>query len=148
MSIKTPSIEFLVPARVEALREVLIPLFAESCDGNEISRDNLTPEQILDDAVAGRAVVFLGFENNIPTCVLAIQFYMEAGKKGADILALAGRGLITFKRYYWKPIIEWLKANRVQYLDAYVDQKHTRVYQQRYGFDKSCAFMRMKLSEK
>lgn len=143
----TPSIEYLTPERVEELRDVLVPLFQESCDGNEISKDNLTPEQILDFATVGYAVVFLGSEDGVPTCVLAIQFFTEGVRKGADVLALAGRGLLTFKHYYWQAILDWLRANQVKYLDAYVDQRRAKMYQSRFGFNKSCALVRMNLME-
>jgi hypothetical protein len=143
----TPSIEYLTPERVVELREVLLPLFQQSCEGNEISKDTLTPEDVLALAVTEEAVVFLGCEDNEPTCVLAIQFFTEGARKGADILALAGRGLTTFKRHYWQVILDWLKANQIRFLDAYVDERRAKMYQSRFGFDRSCALVRMNLME-
>ena len=143
----TPSIEFLTPERIVELRDVLVPLFQQSCDGNEISKDNLTPDDILAFALVGDAAVFLGCEDGEPTCVLAIQFFVEGAKKGADVLALAGRGLTTFKKHYWQVILDWLRANEVRYLDAYVDESRAKVYQSRFGFGKSCALVRMDLME-
>jgi hypothetical protein len=140
-----PSIEFLTPDRVMELREVLTPLFQQSCDGNEISKENMTPEDILNAALTDQAVIFLGCEDGEPTCVLAIQFFVEGLQKGADVLALAGKGLTTFKRYYWDAILEWLRLNGVQYLDAYVDERRAKMYQSRFGFNKSCALVRMNL---
>jgi hypothetical protein len=145
--VSTPSIEYLTPERIVELREVLIPLFQESCDGNEISKDNLTPEDVLALALVGEAVVFLGCEDGEPTCVLAIQFFKEGVRKGADVLALAGRGLTTFKRHYWQVILDWLRENQVKYLDAYVDERRAKMYQSRFGFGKSCALVRMDLME-
>jgi hypothetical protein len=142
-----PSIEYLTPERVVELREVLLPLFQQSCDGNEISKENLTPEDILALAVTGEAVVFLGCEDDEPTCVLAIQFFIEGTRKGADVLALAGKGLVTFKQHYWQSILDWLKANQIKYLDAYVDGRRAKMYQSRFGFNKSCALVRMNLME-
>lgn len=143
----TPSIEYLTPARVLELREQLVPLFQQSCDGNEISKDNLTPDDILALALVEEAVVFLGCEDNEPTCVLAIQFFTEGAKKGADVLALAGKGLTNFKRHYWQVILDWLRVNQVRFLDAYVDERRAKMYQSRFGFDKSCALVRMNLME-
>lgn len=143
----TPSIEYLTPERVVELREVLLPLFQQSCEGNEISKDTLTPEDVLTLALTEEAVVFLGCEDNEPTCVLAIQFFTEGARKGADILALAGRGLTTFKRHYWQVILDWLKANQIRFLDAYVDERRAKMYQSRFGFDRSCALVRMNLME-
>jgi hypothetical protein len=145
--VTTPSIEYLTPERVVELREVLLPLFKQSCDGNEISKDTLTPEEVLALALTEEAVVFLGCEDNEPTCVLAIQFFTEGARKGADVLALAGKGLTTFKRHYWQVILDWLKANQVRYLDAYVDERRSKMYQSRFGFSKSCALVRMELME-
>lgn len=143
----TPSIEFLTFERLVELRGVLLPLFQESCDGNEISADSLTPEDILAFALVGEAVIFLGCEDGTPTCVLVIQFFVEGAHKGANILALAGRGLITFKRYYWQVILDWLRANQIKYLDACVDKHRAKVYQTKFGFGKSCMLLRMNLEE-
>ncbi len=139
------NIEFLTVPRIIELKDKLVPLFQMSCDGNEISKDDTTPDEILALALTEQAVVFAGYEDEELDCVLAIQFYVEGGKKGADVIALAGRGLVKFKKHYWHVIIAWLRANGVKYLDAYVDQKHTKMYQNRYGFDKACGLVRMKL---
>jgi hypothetical protein len=70
---------------------------------------------------------------------------MANGHKGADLIALAGKHLIAFKRRYWKSIIEWLKANEIEFLDAYVPAERAMLYTNKFGFDKSCAYMRMSL---
>jgi hypothetical protein len=141
------SIEYLTPQRVEELWVYLDPMLQKSCEGNEISKDEMDAKEIHDLAVSGMCVLFVYFENDVPACVLAIQFFMEGNKKGASILALGGKNLLTFKRLYWQSILDWLKANKVQYLDAYVASEYTKVYLKKFGFEKSCALVRMPLKE-
>ena len=140
-----PGVEYLTVARVKELREQLLPLFSESCDGNEVTRDDLDPEYILQQAIDGLAVVFAGYEDGELTSVLVLQFCLEAGKKGATVLALAGRGLLTFKRFYWKAVLDWLKLNHVKVLEACVAQEHVPVYKRKYGFDRAAGLVRMRL---
>lgn len=143
----SPSIEMLSAERVTELWPELEPLLSKSIEGNEISKDNLDTQEIYDLATTGMCVLFVYFENNIPTCVLSIQFFMEGSKKGASILALGGKNLLSFKRFYWQSILDWLKANKVKYLDAYVASEYTKVYLKKFGFEKSCALVRMPLKE-
>lgn len=143
----TPSIECLSLERVAELREVLLPLFERSCDGNEITRDNLTPEEVLDTVMDGDAVAFLYCEDGEPTLTLVFQFYEEGSQKCADILAMAGKNLSNFRRYYWQDILDWLRANQIKYLDAFVDGRRAKMYQSRFGFGMTCALVRMDLME-
>jgi hypothetical protein len=43
--------------------------------------------------------------------------------------------------------LDWLKANQIRFLDAYVDERRAKMYQSRFGFDRSCALVRMNLME-
>jgi hypothetical protein len=144
---KKPAIEFLTPERAAELREELLTLLSAASNGHEIAMDSFTPELIVQQAVDGQAVIFLGFEDGEPTAVLAIQFFMDGARKGADIMAFAGQGMLSFKRYYWEAVINWLKANKVEYLDAYVDSRRVKVYEAKFGFKKSCALIRKTLVE-
>ncbi len=139
------SIEMLTPERVIELWPVLEPHFDAACKGNEIAKDELDAKDIYILAVTGLAAVFVGFENNEPTCVMGIQFNSINGHKCADIVALAGSGLIKFKTAYWQSILEWLKANGVKFLDACVPEHRAKIYLSRFGFSKSCAYVRMTL---
>lgn len=141
------SIEFLTPQRVEELWVYLDPMLQKSCEGNEISKGETTAKEIHDLAVTGMCCLFVYFEDNVPTLVLAIEFFMEGNKKGASILALGGKNLMNFRRFYWQSILDWLKANKVQYLDAHVASEYTKVYLKKFGFEKSCALVRMPLKE-
>jgi hypothetical protein len=67
------------------------------------------------------------------------------GRRGADVMALAGRGLMRFKAAYWDIILEWLRANKVEFLDAYAPERLAKIYMNRFGFNKSCSYVRMTL---
>lgn len=137
------SIEMLSAERVTELWPQLEPLFDKAAKGNEIAKDELDATDIYILAQTGMCVVFVGFESGVPACVLAIQFYMVGNKKGADIIALAGKNLMQFKMAYWESIVEWLKTNQVQFLDAYVTDRWAKIYKSKFGFNKSCSYVRM-----
>ena len=142
---KVMTIEMLTPERVTELWPVLEPHFDAACRGNEIARDELDAKDMYILAVTEMVAVFVGFEDGEPACVLGIQFNTTNGKRGADVVALAGRGLIRFKSAYWRTILEWLRANGVQFLDAYVPEQRAKIYMNRFGFSKSCMYVRMTL---
>jgi hypothetical protein len=139
------SIEMLTPERVTELWPVLEPHFEAACQGNEIAKDELDAKDIYVLAMTGLVAIFVGFENGEPACVMGIQFTNTNGHKGADVMALAGRGLMRFKRAYWRSIIEWLKANGVEFLDAYAPERLAKIYMSKFGFNKSCMYVRMAL---
>ena len=139
------SIEMLTPERVTELWSVLEPYFDAACKGNEVAKDELDATDIYVLAVTGLIAVFVGFEDGKPACVMGIQFNTANGHKCADIMALAGRGLMRFKAAYWKVIIEWLKANGVEFLDAYAPERLAKIYMNKFGFQKSCMYVRMAL---
>lgn len=139
------SIEMLTPERVTELWPVLEPHFDAACQGNEIAKDELDAKDIYVLAITGMVAVFVGFEDGEPACVLGIQFNTTNGHKCADVMALAGRGLMRFKAAYWHIILEWLRANEVKFLDAYAPERLAKIYRNRFGFDKSCMYVRMAL---
>jgi len=139
------SIEMLTPERVTELWPVLEPYFDAACKGNEIAKDELDAKDIYVLAITGLVAVFVGFEDGKPACVLGIQFNTTNGHKGADVMALAGRGLMRFKAAYWHIILEWLKVNGVEFLDAYAPERLAKIYMNRFGFNKSCMYVRMAL---
>lgn len=139
------SIEMLTPERVTELWPVLEPYFDAACKGNEIAKDELDAKDIYVLAVTGLVAVFVGFEDGEPACVMGIQFNTTNGHKCADVIALAGRGLMRFKAAYWHIILEWLKANGVEFLDAYAPERLAKIYMNRFGFNKSCMYVRMTL---
>lgn len=139
------SIEMLTPERVTELWPVLEPHFEAACQGNEIAKDELDAKDIYVLAVTGMVAVFVGFEDNEPACVLGIQFNTTNGHRCADVMALAGRGLMRFKAAYWQSILDWLKSNGVEFLDAYAPERLAKIYMNRFGFNKSCMYVRMAL---
>jgi hypothetical protein len=141
----TMTIEMLTPERVTELWPVLEPYFDAACKGNEVTKDELDAKDIYVLAVTGLVAIFVGFEDGEPACVMGIQFNTTNGHKCADVMALAGRGLIKFKAAYWHIILEWLKANEVEFLDAYAPERLAKIYLNRFGFNKSCTYVRMAL---
>lgn len=139
------SIEMLTPERVTELWPVLELYFDAACNGNEIAKDELDAKDVYVLAVTGLVAVFVGFEDGEPACVMGIQFNTTNGRKCADVMALAGRGLMRFKAAYWPIILEWLRANDVEFLDAYAPERLAKIYLNRFGFDKSCVYVRMSL---
>lgn len=139
------SIEMLTPERVTELWPVLEPHFEAACASHEIAQDEMDAKDIYVLAVAGAVAVFVGFEDGDPACVLVIQFNLTNGRKGADIVVLGGRNLVQFKIAYWEIILEWLRANGVKFLDAYANDRLARMYRRRFGFTKSCSYVRMTL---
>lgn len=137
------SIEMLTPERVTELWPVLEPHFDAACKSNEIAKDELDAKDIYVLAVTGLVAIFVGFEDGEPACVMGIQFNTTNGHKCADVIALAGRGLMRFKAAYWHIILEWLKANGVEFLDAYAPERLAKIYLNRFGFNKSCMYVRM-----
>lgn len=143
----TMSIEMLTPGRVTELWPVLEPYFEAACNGNEIAKDELDAKDIYVLALTGLVAVFVGFEDGEPACFMGIQFNVTNGRKGADVMALAGHGLMRFKAAYWHVILEWLRANDIEFLDAYAPERLAKIYIHRFGFNKSCSYVRMTLQE-
>ena len=141
----TLSIEMLIPERVTALWPQLEPYFAAACAGNEIANDEMTADDVYTLALSGMAVIFAGFEDGELACVIGVQFNTTGERLGADIIAMAGRNLMRFKAAYWGIIVEWLKANGVMFIDAYAPDRLAKIYLRKFGFTKSCTYVRMSL---
>lgn len=141
----TMTIEMLTPERVTELWPELEPHFDAACKGNEIAKDELDAKDIYVLAVTGLVAVFVCFDDGKPACVVGIQFSTANGHKCAVVMALAGHGLMRFKKAYWQIILEWLRANSVEFLDAYAPERLAKIYLNRFGFNKSCTYVRMTL---
>lgn len=131
--------------QVAELWPELAPLFSSACEAHEVARDEMTAELIYELAMEGQCAVFALYKDQQVAGGLAIQFHDTSGRLGADIIAFAGRNILLFKKAYWDIILAWLKANNVEFLDAYVPENRAAVYQKKFGFDKSCAHLRMNL---
>lgn len=141
------TIEMLTLERVNELWPVLEPLVESACDGNVIAKGEMDAGHVLLAVQLDKAVMFAGFLEGEVACVLVLQFFVANGHKGADVMALAGRHLLRFKAAFWKPIIKWLVANQVEFLDAYTPTERADVYLKKFGFTESCAYVRMNLGE-
>lgn len=138
-------IELLTRDRAIELWPGIAPLVEQSVRGNSMSSSDMDAQYVFNAVCAGEAVIFAGFMGSDLTTILGIQFSDANGHKCADIIALAGRHLTVFKRYYWEPILDWLRANDVEFLDSYVPTERAMLYMNKFGFDKSCAHIRMSL---
>lgn len=139
------TIELLTQERAIALWPEIAPLVEKSIQGNPMSASDMDTQYVFNAICADEAVVFAGFDDDKLSTVLIIQFSEANGHKCADIIALAGRRLTSFKNLYWKPILDWLRANDVEFLDSYVPTERAMLYMNKFGFDKSCAHIRMSL---
>lgn len=138
-------VELLSQERAIAMWPEIAPLVEQSITGNVVSMTDMDAQYVFNALCSDELVVFGGFEENKLICVLAIQFSEANGHKCADIVALGGRRLTSFKRLYWEPILKWLRANGVEFLDSFVPLDRAMVYTNKFGFDKACAHIRMSL---
>src|SRR6056297_352345 len=137
----------LTAERVKELWHEIRPHIVASFSSNEIGAMTAEPDDILPLALTDMCVIFGGFRDKVLATVLVLQFNEQSGHKGADILALGGADLHRFKQEFWQVIINWLKANEVEYLDAYSNERMAKIYKAKYGFTKSCVLVRMPLQE-
>lgn len=139
------AIELLTQDRAIALWPEIAPLVEKSVQGNPMSASDMDAQYVFNAVCADEAVIFAGFDNGELVTVLVVQFSEANGHKCADIIAMAGKRLSAFKTMYWTPILDWLKANGVEFLDSYVPTHRAMLYMNKFGFDKSCAHIRMSL---
>lgn len=138
-------LEMLSMEQLEQHADKLLSMFDAACDSHEIVREEMQGQDVLDAGRLGMAAIFGGFLDDELVCTIAIQFNYTNGRKGADLIAMAGKHLMQFKKSYWHIVLEWLKANDVQFLDAYTPTNKAKVYMKKFGFNKSCAYVRMEL---
>ena len=139
------TIELLTPERVAELWPEMESLFAESCASNPVGATDITPQDIYHLTQLDQAAIFAMFDKRKVTTVLAIQFTSTNGRKGVDIIAMAGRNILKFKSLFWNPILDWFRANDVEFVSAYGTPELARVYMKKFGFGLSCTYVRMVL---
>lgn len=120
----------------------LRPILEASCKVNEVCETEIEVDDILVLAAIDQCTVVAVIEDEKPVFVLALQFTLSAGKRGANVLAMGGTHMLRIKSLYWDHFLAWLRANKVEFLDAYVPNERRQLYQRRLGFDKSCSFIR------
>lgn len=141
----TPSVELLTTERALSLWPQMVPLIEESIEGNEVSADDLTAQDIFNAVCNDEVAIFACFLDGRLTTILAIQFHGDETTKCATIVAMAGKKLVFFKRHYWQAVLDWLRGNNIKFLDSHVPFDRAMMYTSKFGFDKSCAYIRMTL---
>ena len=96
-------------------------------------------------ALQDRAYVFVETLNGIVTVALALEIIPYPRMKLASIFALGGAKLISAKTRYWTYIIDWLKANKIDAIDAAVDERMLNMLTKRFGFELVYRQVRLKL---
>lgn len=138
------SIELLASEQVSSVWPTIESLVGEACAGNEVAKDEMDAQHVLDVLLAGRAVLFIGYEDNQPACVLVLRAFTANGHKGANVMVLAGKRILGFKSF-WNRINDWLVLNNFEFLDACVPAERAHIYEQKFGFNKTCAYIRKNL---
>lgn len=139
------SIEMLSSEKVQQLWSQLLPLVEDACKGNDIAIDEMDSDYVLASLLSNKAVMFAGYEDEEVACIIILNFFTVNNRKGAAVMALAGRRALAFKAAYFDRILNCLKANKVEFLDAYVPINRAEMYMRKFGFNKSCAYIRMNL---
>lgn len=132
----------LTPEGVDAEWSVINPILSAACKSNAVGALDITPDDIRTLATTNMCVLIVGREHGVIRVVIAIQFTTTNGHKGADIIAMGGSKLMVFKREYWDFILDWLKANECEFVDAYANDRLASVYTRKFGFDRSCVLVR------
>jgi hypothetical protein len=139
------TLEMLSPEQVDSEWATLEPMLDASCKSNEIGSLDISAADIRQLAMDNMCVLFIMRERGILKVVVAIQFHYTNGHKGADVIAMGGSRLMKFRSEYWGFILDWLKANGCEFVDAYATERLAKIYKDKFGFDRSCVFVRMVL---
>lgn len=140
-------VEMLTQERALEMWPRLVPWVDKSIKGNSMTSEDMDTQYVFNAVASDEAVIFVGFEGTLVALVLVIQFHHVGKKLAASIIAMAGRKLRAFASQFWPPVIDWLRSNKVDFLDTYVPMSRAMVYISKFGFDKSCAKVRMTLGE-
>ena len=135
--------ELLTPVRLQELWPQINPLFEVCC--TEATKGEFMAIDIYTLALQDRAYVFIETLDGIVTVALAMEIIPYSRMRIANIFALGGVKLISAKSRYWKYIIEWLKANKVNAIDVSVDDRMLNMLTKRFGFELVYRQVRLKL---
>jgi hypothetical protein len=139
------SIEMLSVDRVVELWPVIEPFFEAACASHVIAKDEMQASDYYILATLEQLAILVCFDGDTPALALAIQFSMVNSHKCAEIMGLGGRKLFKFKTAYWQLVLDWLRANDVEFLDAFASDRMAKIYRNKFGFEKSCQYVRMTL---
>lgn len=135
--------ELLTPARLQEMWPQINPLFEVCC--KEASKGEIMAIDIYTLALQDRVYVFVETLNGLVTVALALEVIPYSRMRIANIFALGGNGLLGAKTRYWKYVLEWLKANKIDAIDAAVDDRMLNMLTKRFGFELVYRQVRLKL---
>ena len=139
------SMQMLSTEEVQQLWPQLEAMLTPACKANEVATTEVNPADILQAVLDGMCVVLAFFKADELGLALVVRFTDTNGHKGAEIIALGGKELVSFKRAYWPFVLDWFRANGCEFVSAYADERLAKVYKTKFGFDKSCEYVRMVL---
>ena len=135
--------ELLTPARLQEMWPQINPLFEVCC--KEASKGEIMAIDIYTLALQDRAYVFVETLDGIVTVALALEIIPYSRMRIANIFALGGAKALGAKARYWKYIVEWLKANKIDAIDVSVDDRMLNLLTKRFGFELVYRQARLKL---
>jgi hypothetical protein len=137
------NIEYLEGERLMELWPQIEPLFQRCCE--EAAAGELDAKDILDLTIGKRCHVFAELDGAEVTVAIAVEMLSYPKFTSANIFALGGRGLVAAHTRWWAALSEWLKANNVTAIDAWVSDAMMRILQRKFGFRKVYNHVRMPL---
>lgn len=136
------NLTLLTPDDVLRLWPQLKPLLDKACSSNRVGETDITAEDIYMLALIDVCAIFCATVDGEIACIIAVQFTETNGHKGASIIALAGKHLMQAKHYYWDYVLNWFKANGVEFVDIAASERLAPMYEKKFGFDRSCVLLR------
>lgn len=128
------TIEYPTQERLTELWPQIQPLFQRCCE--EAADGEIDAEDIRALHAMGGAHVFVELEEGVVTVAMAIEFIHYPKFKAANVFALGGHGLRQAKNRFWPLVVEWLKANEVKSVDAWVSDGMMKLLNRMLGFKK------------
>lgn len=141
----TRTIEHLTPARIEELWPYIEPLLYHVVYEGIDAPTPTDPEYIRITAQHGVTNILGIFDGEHLDLIVVSEFAIVRGVKTASISAMAGKGLLKARSEVWQDILAWFKAAGACAVDAYAKPRLARIYQQKFGFDQGCSYIRMAL---
>lgn len=135
-------VQMLAPEQVTDMWPDLMPMFDASVKANPMAETEYVADDVHMLVLGGMASIVAVLKAGKPAFALAFQFCDTNGIKGVNIIGMGGTNLLKYKAAYWDAFLDWLRANGVQFIDAYVPTERLALYEKRMGFNKSCAFVR------
>lgn len=140
-----PKIEMLTAEQVEKHWDQLGPIMESGCQANEVAVLEINSKDILELAKTGMCAVFVMWEEDSIECAVALQFGYVMDHKYAEVVSFGGRRMMLAKSLAWQPILDWLRANEVEFLDAQTHPRLAAILMSKFGFTESSVNIRMRL---